>query len=222
MTIAQVALDGDLDARALQAAFSRLNSSVRKRGAEFRIKPKIKDAINDEEILKLKQKWDSIETAIKGSVSEGYVKNKLLELGFDVWEPASQNHKTDFLIVDGDHAIRIQVKTATYDAERKRFRCNFHRRGRSASGKVLYDEKDVDFFISFCPGLPALEFYVIPSVVVGSTPCVNFLPHRERETNFSAFSWETYRNAFHLLRSDNETTESVRLVLRGRRRGQRV
>lgn len=122
-----------------------------------------------------------VDTTVKGTIAEGYVKVKLAELGFDVWEPVAQNHKTDLVILTERRVIKIQVKAAGYDLPSKAFRANLtrHRRGG---------------------GLPTMEFYVIPASLADGNATPRLFPHREKALSFGDFSWETYRNAFDLLK----------------------
>jgi SAM-dependent methyltransferase len=184
-------------------AFAREGLSIRQRGT--RVKPVIAQAIDDSAILESRRDWNDLESTVKGTIAEGYVKNRLSELGFDVWLPATQNHKTDLLIVQGQQIIRIQVKAATYDKDRKRYRVSLsrHRRNRDYA---TYSNGDVDFFIVYCGGLPQLEFYVIPTALIQGQPSINLLPHRPKMLHQSEFTWEDYRNAFHLIRGFHHET----------------
>ena len=122
----------------------------------------------------------------------------MMELGLDVWEPCSQNHKTDFIVVAGGGFSRIQVKCATYDEPTKCFRVNLHRRARGGK-HTLYTPVDADFFVVLCLGMEAPEFYVIPAATVGDQPSIRLFPHRRRMAVFREFSWEQFRGSFDLL-----------------------
>lgn len=177
--------------------FAKAGLPVRSRG--HRVKPRV-DALDDAALVAFKAQWDMLESTVKGTIAEGYVKNKLSELGFDVWEPVTQNHATDLVILSQRNVIRLQVKTATYDLERKRFRANLSRHRRSQD-YVPYDDDFVDYFVVFCAGLPSLEFYVVPARLVKGQPSINLLPHRPKVRTMPN-SWEEYRNAFDLLRQN--------------------
>ena len=221
LTIVQAAAAHSLSPSTVIGIFKRFGLPIRSKGEASRMKPTIAEAVDDSSLLAFKSRWDALDTTVKGSIAEGHVRTKLAELGLDVWEPCSQNHRTDFVVLSNSRVTRIQVKCATYDVDRKRFRCNLHRRHRGGTHSV-YAREDVDFFIVYCAGLPMPEFYVIPETLIGGVPSINLLPHRARQANFSEFSWEQYRGAFRLLEPSNDETPRARFILRGRRRGSRV
>lgn len=65
---------------------------------------------------------------------------------------------------------------------------------------IRYKSEDIDFFIVYCAGLPAPEFYVIPACVGIERHSVTMFPHRTRLIKLTRFDFEIYRDAFHLLR----------------------
>jgi hypothetical protein len=163
--------------------------------------PKKKDSIDDSDLVSFKKTWDTLDSTVKGTICEDYAKIRLSELGFDVWEPSCQNHRTDFVILSGKKITRIQVKAGTYDLETKCFRTNFSRRGRDGA-RGDYREEDVDFFMVYCAGLKRLSFYVIPaSEIGGKHKCPRLFPHREKlqRDQPGALVLEKYLDAFHLL-----------------------
>lgn len=169
---------------------------------EPRNKPSIVPGIDDGVLLAAKQQWDALDSLAKGTITEGHVKNKLLELGFDVWMPCINNHKADLAVFVRGRLLRIQVKCATYDAQTKRFRTMLQTRDK-AGNHIGYQDGVVDFFIVYCPGVPA--FYVIPASVGNSNQGVNLLPHRQRLFGLERnVDWEQYQDAFDLLRMDGE------------------
>lgn len=168
------------------------------RGPGKRVKPTVLSKYDDEALVEFKRGWDRLDSTVKGSISEGFVKVKLASLAFDVWEPATQNHRTDLLVLFGRRVLKLQVKSASYDPPTKSFRTNLtrHRRGGSHPN---YVEEDADFFLVYCAGLPSVEMYVIPSSVVNGNSTPRLFPHREPAFTFREISWESYRNAFHQL-----------------------
>lgn len=155
-------------------------------------------AIDDTKIVQFKAAWDKLDSTVKGTIAENHVKNRLSELGFDVWEPFCQNHKTDLFILEGRDIRKVQVKSATYDRKTKAFRANVTRRRRQGK-KSGYELEDVDFFIVYCGGLDTLEFYVAPAnLVIGRTD-MKLYPHRSKGAFAGGPEWETFRNAFNLL-----------------------
>lgn len=153
----------------------------------------------DAELIDFKGRWDRLDSTVKGSISETHVKTKLAELGFDVWEPFCQNHRTDLVVFVGPKIIKIQVKSATYDIKIKSFRANVTRRRRSARRRGDYNLADVDFFVIYCGGMATRQFYVIPAREVISRSDLRLYPHREKEPMKEGPDWEKYRNTFALL-----------------------
>lgn len=141
--------------------------------------------------------WGALDTKIKGEVAENYVKNRLLELGFEVWVSITPNSKSDMAVVcpSSGRLIRIQVKCATYVETDKRYRAIITTKDKRGE-KVKYRSDDIDFFIVFCPFVK--QFYVLPISVVGHASNLNLLPHRERFKT-TANIYETYLDAFGLL-----------------------
>ncbi len=158
-----------------------------------------RDKYDDSALIEFKTAWDRLDSTVKGSICEGYAKLKLSELGFDVWEPTCQNHRTDFVVLSGSGLKRIQVKAGTYDRKTKSFRANFsrHQRGK----RKEYDPEDVDFFMVYCAGMPSFCMYVIPAERLRvKNKCPRLFPHRDRFSNQPGKSnLECYQNAFHLI-----------------------
>ena len=201
-TVAQAAAGAGVGLPALTKLFRRFGLPIKGRGTKgSRVKPTITEAIDDSPLLAFKADWDRLDSTVKGAIAESYAKVRLAEQGFDVWEPVAQNHRTDMIILFGRSMLRIQVKSATYDPKTKRFRANTTRHRRGAKERRFHDNGDVDYFVIYCGGLPQIELYVIPSEVIGTRPCLNLVPNRDKYSNFhNLVSWESYRNAFHLLR----------------------
>lgn len=133
------------------------------------------------ELIAAKSALIGIDSKMKGSIAESYVALRLAELGFDIWTPYMNNHKSDLAVLIGDRLVRIQVKTATFDLRRERFRAMLTTRDR--------DGKHVGVFV----------FYVIPSDVGIAHHSLNFYPHRER-VFAKEFNAEVYKDKFELLR----------------------
>jgi hypothetical protein len=182
---------------------STVTKILRKHQTDRRIRTtrgKPTEAIDDSSLITFKKKWDSLDSTVKGTVCENYVKTKLSELGFDVWEPSCQNHRTDLVILNGSKITRIQVKAGTYDLATKCFRANFSRHRRGGK-RTEYEHEDVDFFTVYCPGLPSSTIYVIPeSEITRRNRCPRLFPHRDRLLVCSPFSLEKFVNDFELLR----------------------
>ncbi len=159
-------------------------------------KPAPTASIDDANLIRFKTQWDKLDSTVKGTISENYAKTRLSELGFDVWEPACQNHRTDLIVLGRNGVKRLQVKSGTYDLSTKCFRVNFdrHRRNGVRSG---YDPGDVDFFIVHCAGLVG-PLYVIPaSAVTNRSP--RLFPHRSKLLVYRETEMERFLDAFSLI-----------------------
>lgn len=154
--------------------------------------------IDDAALSEFKRKWDALDSTVKGTISENYVKTRLAEKGFDVWEPATQNHRTDLIILVGQRVVRLQVKTATYDLATKCFRANFSRRRRGKAA-TNYDGADVDFFVVYCAGLQPVRLYIVPAgAVKNRSP--RLFPNRDRLLSIEGKApLERFLDAFELL-----------------------
>ena len=154
--------------------------------------------IDDDYLLEHKKTWIELDSKVKGVIAESNVKNKLAELGFDVWIPYMNNHRADVGIFYQDKLITIQVKSATYDPKTKRFRTMLQTKDKRRR-HVSYERGDCDFFVLFCPGV--IDMYVIPAEVGIANHAVNMMPHRDRIYRGTGIDWEIYKNAWHLLTS---------------------
>lgn len=152
--------------------------------------------IADSGLVRFKVQWDKLDSTVKGTISENYAKTRLSELGFDVWEPICQNHRTDLIVLAKSGVKRLQVKSGTYDPGTKCFRVNFNRRRRNGK-RTEYDLSDVDFFIVHCAGIIG-PLYVIPaSVVTNRSP--RLFPHRPKLLAYRETEMEQYLDAFSLI-----------------------
>ena len=156
--------------------------------------------IDDGFLVKHKEKWDTLDSKVKGTIAESHIESRLAEAGFDVWLPYANNHKADMGIYQSGQFVRIQVKSATYDLPTKRFRTMLQTRDKQRN-HIAYNLADIDFFIVFCPGVA--DIYIIPAFVGYKHHAVNMLPHRDRLYRGTGVDWEIYENAFELLREAN-------------------
>lgn len=142
----------------------------------------------------LYEKYEKLDTKLKGKIAEEMVVIRLVEEGFDVWEPYMPQHKTDLVVLHNSKALRIQVKSASWDRKTGRFRVPLQRKTRL--GRADYKNGDVEFFVIVCLGINA--FYVVPFKECNKSRYANLYPHRPRMIQ-KGFSWERYRNSFTLL-----------------------
>lgn len=181
----------------IQKILTRNGVPARKRGTRLGT-GKIQ-LIDDSALVSFKKQWDKLESTVKGTIAETQVATRLSELGFDVWQPFCQNHKTDFLIALKSRFVKAQVKCATYDIKTKSFRANVTRHRRN--GQVTqYSVEDVDFFIAYCCGFDSPVFYVVPAAKVLERADMKFYPQRKRGFTDRAVDWEMFKNAFDLIR----------------------
>lgn len=158
------------------------------------------DKIDDSLLVKHKERWDTLDSKVKGTIAESCIKGRLAETGFDVWLPYMNNHKADMGVCQLGRLIRIQVKSATYDLPAKRFRAMLQTRDKEGN-HIAYSLDDIDFFIVFCPSV--VDIYIIPAIIGCKHYSVNMLPHRDRIYRGTGVDWEIYKNAFGLLREAN-------------------
>ena len=100
-----------------------------------------------------------ISTQQKGIVTELLVAAYLMDLGYNVSQPLSQDSKYD-LIVDVDGLLlRLQVKTARKDSDASiAFSCRTTTTNVRNCKSIRYNSKDVDYFATFWDG----KAYMIP------------------------------------------------------------
>lgn len=103
-----------------------------------------------------------LSTQFKGDVTELLVSAYLLELGYLVSKPLTQDSKYD-LIVDVNHKlIRIQVKTARLNdrtiGKSIKFNCRSTTNNVRECKKRYYSPEDVDYFATYWDN----EVYLVP------------------------------------------------------------
>ena len=139
----------------------------------------------------------SVDNKVIGTVNEDYVKVKLAMLGYDVFLPYMNNHKTDLIAMWKGKTIRIQVKSGTYETSSKRYRVSFTTKDKN-NKFIRYKPKDVDFFIVKCNGIDT--FYIIPFQIAAECSYGNLYPHRIKQVHKGRVDWEVFRDNFDLLK----------------------
>jgi hypothetical protein len=152
-------------------------------------------AVN-QDFIKAKKRISTLDSKMKGQISESYVLAKLAEAGFDVWKPYMNNHKADLGVIIDNRLIRIQVKTATFDETSDRFRGSTTTKDKNGN-HISYDGNLIDFFIFVC--LEASAFYVIPAKICIKRRSLNFYPHRNKSKARYKFDTTEYKDAFRLI-----------------------
>lgn len=184
--------ENGVSSKVIAYLLKRSISSVETKSYRLGLKKKFVTVV-DENLLEIKKRSEGIDNITIGKFNEEYVKIKLAEQGFDLYEPVIDGHRTDLFILYRDNPIRIQVKTATYDEKYNIFRTQLK---SSTKNSRIYEEKDVDFFIVKLNNLDI--YYVIPFKVSLKTTVFNFSPFREKISH-NNIDYEPYRDAFDLL-----------------------
>lgn len=94
-----------------------------------------------------------LSTQFKGDITELKVSAYLLELGYVVSKPLTQNSKYDLIVDVNNKLIRIQVKTARLTAnttgESIKFNCRSTTNNVKQCKQRYYSSEEVDFFATF-------------------------------------------------------------------------
>ncbi len=151
--------------------------------------------VEDGDLVENQDTFLGLDTKLVGSITEDQVKIKLAMCGFDIFTPYMNNHKTDIAVVKAQKICRLQVKSAVYDRENKRFRAQLRTKDREGHF-IGYAASDVDFFVVKCNGLE--EYYVVPYEIGNSQHNLNLYPHRLK-MRIKGVDFEPYRNAFGLI-----------------------
>ncbi|PHS02588.1 MAG: hypothetical protein COA78_20750 [Blastopirellula sp.] len=181
--------------RLIAYAVRRPRTAVTQKASKLGVKSPRRADLDDDELLNGQTELSNIDNKLVGTINEDYVRIALSVRGFEVFLPYMNNHKTDLIIVRNTRIAKIQIKSAGYDGQCKRFRAML--KTKDKHGKHIgYENADVDFFVVKCNGIN--EYYVIPFNVGNVASSANLYPHRPKLT-MSGICFEEYRNAFHLL-----------------------
>ena len=131
----------------------------------------------------------------KGDISVNYVISRLLEEGFDVSKPISENSRYDLIVDNGIVLIKVQVKTIYWDQSNNCYCGNAFSVNRIGKGnkyeKNKYTKSDCDFIILF--NIITKQFFVIPIEEI----TVGLLMFKEKERGMKTL---IYENRYDLLR----------------------
>lgn len=130
----------------------------------------------------------------KGKMAEDLTTIELVKKGFDVFLPYKPQHHTDLIVIEGNKACKIQVKSAVWDKGSGRYRVPLHRKDARNNNRFQYKEADIDFFILYCLGVNAI--YVVPFSICSDYGYANLYPHRPKLQQ-KGFNWEDYKDSFH-------------------------
>ena len=123
--------------------------------------------------------------------------------GIGVARPYGDSHPYDFLVQHGRKLFRVQVKSC-FTPYRTGFPISVSR-NIGEDKRLLYSQQDVDFIAAYVA--PHQAWYLIPIESVTKTKCIRLYPGRKNRR--AAAFYETYREAWHLLK-EQENTEIPR------------
>jgi hypothetical protein len=121
---------------------------------------------------------------------------KAESLYFRVAKPWSQNNRYDFVLDSGKRLYRMQLKcTASIDCRAYQIKPQ-----RTAYGKKRkeYTPDEIDFLVGYI--VPRDVWYVIPVAALKGVKLLRFYP----DIACRCPKWESYREAWHLLRDPAE------------------
>ena len=142
------------------------------------------------------------------NIGEVFFLAKCMELGLIASRPFSPC-KYDFIVDNGNHLLRVQVKMTSSKRETKSSGDVYVVKVASGSkGKQRYTKKDVDVIAILCH--PLNVWYIIPIEDAGESVSMYLYPHRSLIGDFSTGMHESFYNKWiHLTtpHSDNRTEE---------------
>ena len=186
----------NVPAKLISELLNRPKQAVYNKASNIGFLRKTRDEQTSPESSSKRKIYNKLDDLTKGTINELEVISKLLEEGFQVFRPLMINHKTDLMILHGQSAIRIQVKTGVYDERTKRYRVPLRSKAPNKGTRISYSSEDVDFFIVTCPGIGA--FYIIPFEQGIKTEFVNLYPTRVKQKHIG-IDYEQFKGCFDLL-----------------------
>jgi hypothetical protein len=173
----------------------RSEQAIIVQASKLKIQAPRMSGVDDEDLVNYQNQFLKMDTKLVGSITEDQVRIRLAINGYDLFIPYMNNHKTDIAIIRDKKICKIQVKSAVYDRDNKRFRGQLRTKDKDGN-RISYSENDVDFFIVKCNGLE--EYYVIPYHIGYENHNVNVYPQRLK-MRVAGIDFEPYRNAFNLV-----------------------
>lgn len=124
----------------------------------------------------------------KGELAQAEFICASMHQGLCISEPFGDNQKYDFIVDNGSHLFKVQVKsTASYIDNKDCYKVGT---AYGSERKSLYTNKDIDFFA--CYVAPEKVWYIIPVTSV-HTPSIRIYH------NSNASKLTPFREAWHLL-----------------------
>jgi hypothetical protein len=133
-----------------------------------------------------------------GELSEAAFVLKASMMGFLVAKPWGDSELYDFILDNGDRMWRVQLKCTEAVSARGYAVQPIH--FLPGKRKVSYTADDIDVLVAHI--VPADAWYVLPIEAVGKSKSLRFYP----DIPCKRARWEEYREAWHLLGIDPEST----------------
>lgn len=124
----------------------------------------------------------------RGEVAEAAFLHKAASLGFSVAKPWGESDRYDFILDNGAHSWRVQVKSAYTSAVNG---YSFHACGNVPSRR--YTPLDIDFIVGYV--VPNDVWYVFPIALFAKIGAVKVFPASKRRMS----RYEKYREAWCLM-----------------------
>jgi hypothetical protein len=126
---------------------------------------------------------------------------------FGIAKPWGDSRRYDFILDNGRRLFRIQIKcTESLRAGAYETRATY----TIGKGRAVYTKKDIDFIAAHV--VPLDIWYIIPVEVCTPRPMLRFYPHRKARK----MRLEQYREAWHLLQSEEDAGDSGKIELQAR------
>lgn len=136
---------------------------------------------------------DSAYCKRKGELAELVFVLKAASLGLAVCKPYGESLPFDFVVANGCHLLRIQVKS-TFTAKNRGHTIHVGFRGRGLWHRP-YTPDDIDFIAAYVAAYDV--WYVIPVTAIGTNTSVRVYPDGPRKRDAGRF--EIYRDAWNLI-----------------------
>jgi hypothetical protein len=131
-------------------------------------------------------------TKVTGELSEAAFLTRAAHRGFGVAKPWGDSRRYDFILDNGTHLLRVQIKcTECIRAQAYETRATY----TTGKARAVYTKNDIDFLAAHV--VPLDIWYIIPVEICTPHPMLRFYPHRQAKK----MRLEPYREAWHLLQS---------------------
>ena len=146
-------------------------------------------------------------TKVTGERSEAAFLNQATNRNFGIAKPWGDSRRYDFILDNGSRLHRIQIKcTESIRARAYETRATYS----LGKGRAVYTKKDIDFIAAHV--VPLDIWYIIPVEICTPAPMLRLYPHRKAKK----MRLEPYREAWHLLQSEEETGATGKIEIQAR------